>query len=61
MTETQYVLEGTRHEAELECLRMMEEVLDPGTRACLLATGLRKSRPSPLRPRSVNVGASPAV
>ena len=61
MTETPYVLEGTRHEADLEVLRIMKEDFDPGTRACLLATGLRKSRPSPLRPRSVNVGASPAV
>jgi SAM-dependent methyltransferase len=41
MTETPYVFEGTRHAAELERLRMLEAVFDPGTRACLLATGLR--------------------
>jgi SAM-dependent methyltransferase len=42
MTETPYVFEGTRHEAELERLRTLEAVFDPGTRACLLATGLRE-------------------
>jgi SAM-dependent methyltransferase len=40
MTETTYVFEGTRHEAELERLRTLEAVFDPATRACLLATGL---------------------
>jgi SAM-dependent methyltransferase len=42
MTGTPYVFEGTRHEAELERLRMLEEVFDSGTRTCLLATGLRE-------------------
>jgi SAM-dependent methyltransferase len=40
MTETPYVFAGTRHEAELERLRLLEAVFDPGTRACLLRTGL---------------------
>ena len=41
MTDTAYVFDGTRHEAELKRLRTLEAVFDPGTRACLLATGLR--------------------
>jgi SAM-dependent methyltransferase len=40
MTERPYVFEGTRHEAELERLRTLEAVFDPGTGACLLRTGL---------------------
>lgn len=42
MTDKPYVFEGTRHEAELERLRTLEAVFDPGTQACLRATGLRE-------------------
>jgi SAM-dependent methyltransferase len=40
MSERPYVFEGTRHDAELDRLRALEEVFDPATRKCLLATGL---------------------
>jgi SAM-dependent methyltransferase len=40
MTEKQCLFEGTCHEAELDRLRTLEAAFDPGTRGCLLATGL---------------------
>src|SRR4029453_5183603 len=42
MTETPYVFEGTHHEAKLDRLRTLEAAPHPGTRACLLPTGLRE-------------------
>ncbi|MBI1918847.1 MAG: class I SAM-dependent methyltransferase [Planctomycetes bacterium] len=40
MSETPYVFEGSRHDAELERLRALEGVFDSATRKRLLATGL---------------------
>jgi len=36
-----YVFDGADAERELERLRLLESVFDPGTRRCLLATGLQ--------------------
>jgi SAM-dependent methyltransferase len=40
MSEPSYVFQGTRHDAELERLRALEDVFDAATRRCLRATGL---------------------
>src|SRR5262245_32992149 len=41
MTDTLYVFEGTGHDSELDRLRLLESVFDPGSQRALLGTGLR--------------------
>jgi hypothetical protein len=41
MSETAYVFEGTGHDSELQRLRLLESVFDPGSRDILVRGGLR--------------------
>jgi len=40
MSDSKYVFDGTGHESELDRLRLLESVFDPGSQRALLGAGL---------------------